>query len=195
MRFTRYIALWVALLPASVMAGPFGLEMGMTLEQLKKQFTVEEMSPGVYKTSSVPNPHPDLVFYRLAITPEHGLCKIMTGTGAVTTSAYGSELRGRYNSFKSALTAKYGEGAELDFLRSGSIWQEPRYWMMGLLKKERKLITFWAEKNKPTIDNLKSVMVEANAVNVETGFVTVGYEFENAGACLAAMQKAKNSSL
>ncbi len=43
--------------------------------------------------------------------------------------------------------AKYGKRTKYDYLRSGSIWDEPKDWMMSLRQEERTLALFWSIDN------------------------------------------------
>lgn len=177
-------------------AGPFGVEKGMTLNQLNElgSFT-KTNSPNVYKSDSMKQGHPDVEFYSVIVTPSHGLCKIQALTKDTPTSAYGTELQSKYNSLRSALVSKYGQPEKsFDFLRSGSIWHESREWMMSLLKKERYLASFWTSSNNLP-DSLKTISIEAAALNSSKGFIKLGYEFDNIDQCLAEDKAASNANL
>jgi len=60
----------------------------------------------------------------------------------VSTSVYGSELKDAFNEMEKSIIAGYGDSKRYDFLRSGSIWDEPKDFMMGLLKKKELLNRF-----------------------------------------------------
>ena len=67
------------------------------------------------------------------------------------------------------LQKKIWEGGEkYDFLLSGSIWNRPEDWMMGLLKDERKLAWFLSitESNS---QKLEFVALQAKAFSEEGG--------------------------
>lgn len=67
--------------------------------------------------------------------------------------------------------------AALIYLKAGSIWDESRCWMMGLLKKERVLVSFWDVKS--TLPNhITSITLEASALSTEEGYILLTYELE-----------------
>jgi hypothetical protein len=79
----------------------------------------------------------------------------------------------------------------MDVLGPGSIWDEPRDWMMAMLKKERLLLSIW-EKGFPK-SGLKLVGVKATALSREMGFVSVEYSFDNEPQCSKELKAAKAS--
>ena len=181
---------------STALAGPLGLDMGQSLDALSKQMQLKKEREFVYSTSSTPKPHPDFETYNLIVTPEHGLCKLGAISKTFETSAYGEALKSKFNDIESALTEKYGKGSRMDFLKSGSIWNEPRDWMMGLRKDERVLTSYWkSEGDKQLPDNVQVVMLEAKALSGNSGWISLHYEFTNASACLDSMKKKRGSSL
>jgi hypothetical protein len=182
----------------SAVAGPFGLNKGMTIAELNKHGNFMPTNQQfVYASNTLINGHPDFMSYFVVLTPEHGLCKIEAFTKDIDASPYGTELEDRFKELISALTEKYGApGKSLNFLRSGSVWKEPRDWMMSLLKKERTVMAFWAAPeilNLP--DALQIIMVNVTPVSSSKGYLKLGYEFDNANECLAKLRAKKNSNL
>jgi hypothetical protein len=151
--------------------------------------------PNLYSTPAVPKPHPDFDDYRLIVTPTHGLCKISAWSKSLTTSVYGTELVSKFSSIEDALTAKYGSPRRYDFLRSGSIWDEPRDWMMALVKKERTLVSYWSGEGRNWPDNIQSISVEAVAVGTEHAIIKLDYDFKNSSECIEWINSRKDSSL
>ena len=179
-------------------AGPLGLNKGMTLEELNKHGSFTP-SPRkfVYESKNLTNGHPDFQSYTAIVTPAHGLCKIVARSQNIESSSYGTEIEERFKDLISALTGKYGApGKQYNFLRQGSIWNEPKYWMMGLLKKERILSAFWwPPENLNLPDSLRGIHVETVALSVSHGFIRLDYEFDNASECLDTLKANKNSNL
>lgn len=178
-------------------AGPFGLMQGMSLDTLKKQgtFVQEPSEPYFYTSKSLTNGHPDFESYTVILTPQDGLCKIGANGKNISTSVYGSELVSEFKNVTSALTSKYGTPENIfDFLRSGSIWKDNKYWMISLLKKERVLLTSWTSKNELP-DSLKAISVTTIALDASTGFLQLSYEFKNTSSCLKIVKEKQNSNL
>jgi hypothetical protein len=179
-------------------AGPFGLDKGMTLDNLKKQ---TELTPGnqpfIYTAKNLLNGHPDFGQYLLVVTPDYGLCKVSASSKNISTDSSGIDLKEYHKQLNEALVAKYGSASEIfDFLKAGSIWKEPHYWMMSLIKKDRALTTFWIpSKNTALPDALSTISLEALALNTNSGYVRLTYEFDNMSDCLKIVNAKKNSNL
>lgn len=177
-------------------ASQFGLEQGASLEQLRGLITLKEVTPFVYSTSKVPNGHVAFDDYRLLVTPKQGLCKIVAWTPSISSSAYGDGIKTKFSTLFDALTSKYGNSKKFDFLRSGSIWDEPRDWMMGLAKGDRTLNAYWdAEEKSALPEDIQSITLQAAAVSSDIGIVSLTYEFKNFGDCSAWIKEQQNSSL
>ena len=140
--------------------------------------------------------HPDFEFYSVVVTPEHGLCKLTLAGNDVATSTFGTELKNKFEDLLSALNGKYGPPSNsFDFLRAGSIWNEPRDWMMGLLRKERTLASFWGGRNTTLPDFLQSISITASALSTTKAFIRISYEFDNIDACMQTLKTKRNSKL
>ncbi len=64
-----------------VLAGPFGLEQGMSLEQMNKITKIEETDDEfIYGTKTLPQGSNEIDIYRFVITPTEGLCRIFVST-------------------------------------------------------------------------------------------------------------------
>lgn len=195
----RKIIVAAALFAAfGAIAGPLGLNKGMTLEELKKQGAfISGNEPFVYTAKTIASGHPDFALYTAVLTPEHGLCKIQVASKNIDTSSFGSELQEKHSELVRALSKKYGAPTkEFNFLKAGSIWNEPRDWMMGLLKKERSLSAFWiTSDNNNLADSLKVIFLLSHALSDSKGYISLGYDFDNTDACMEVVRSKKNSTL
>ena len=109
-------------------------------------------------------------------TPATGVCKVAGFHNIVQPDEYGDAHKHAYERFSGYVEEKYGNPSEqFDFLREGSIWEEPRDWLAGLRTNERTLASYWiASEGVSLPDTLESISV----VVVEDA-ITVRYEFEN----------------
>jgi hypothetical protein len=185
---------FVLLFARSAAAGPFGLERGMTLQQVGK---AEKIGPGMYEVATVPKPHSAFESYIVQIGPTTGVCWIKAIGKTVQTGAYGTQLQTDFHGMKERLAGIYGVARVSDTLSEGSIWNEPRDWMMGLLKKERRLAALWSTDRNTAFPKaeFKTIGLFAVAIDDEQGFLTVEYAFSNEDACEAEIAKAEDSSL
>lgn len=82
------------------------------------------------------------------------------------------------------LAAQYGKYKRFDWLPSGSIWKEPEDFMMGLLKKDRILNTYWTKKEGSTLkDDLSEIGLQTFALSQDKGFLVLRYSFNNFSEC------------
>lgn len=168
--------------------GPFGLVQGLTLEELG---TAEQLEPGKYKLRSVPKPHASFESYIVQVAPKAGLCWIKAIGKDVRTSGFGVELKSAFDDLRVRLESTYGRPELYDRLLPDSIWEEQKYFMMSLLKKERLLAAIW----KPTTGDLGSVGLIATASSGERGYLSLEYSFKNEGACDQEIKASQDGAL
>jgi hypothetical protein len=129
-----------------------------------------------YTFSTAPSPHPEFESYICFVSPEKGLLKVVAISKDIETNSFGEAIRDRFEQVQAGLSKAYGAGKSYDFLQSGSIWNEPQDWMMGLLKDERTLEAFW--QLNPPQDHITVIALKAVALSREKGYLSLGYEFE-----------------
>lgn len=170
--------------------GPFGLRMGLTVDELKKVIPDLTAQFGItYAFEKAPKHYPgtDLYFVRIG-SGDVGLCSI-TAIAFVDSSNFGDAVRTRFLKTREELSNKYGEPTSVyDFLRPGSLWNRPRDWMMGLAKGDRTLSSFWIKKDdkkkqlnlSPEINN---IALQAFGRSSSRAAIHLIYEFNNFDAC------------
>ena len=131
------IVLSFSFFPLWCFGGPFGLDKGMTLPQLGP--TAKQVAPGKYRVTSVPKPHSAFDSFIVQVSPKTGLCWVKPMGKTISSSVYGVELKTAFGDMKGRLEQVYGASKTTDVLLPGSIWNEPKDWMMSLRKKERIL--------------------------------------------------------
>ena len=121
-----------------------------------------------------------------------GVCAV-TGLKVVTDpDDYGTEHKRLFKNIEEMVAAKYGEpSSKYDFLLSGSLWDAPRYWRMGLRQKERELASFWMRDEVPQLP----LGVASIALQAVDGAIRLRYEFENVGECTAELKAAHAEGL
>ena len=159
--------------------GIFGLKKGMSVDEIRtldfgdiKQSSDNINVYSIYK----PKKPKDVTQMQLLVTPEKGLLQIIF-IWSIQTNVYGDSVRQKFDELHDILTKKYGKGKKYDYLKHGSIWNRPQDWMMGLLKKDRRLI--WVSditgSNKQA---LIRVSLNVTALRRETAFLDLRYEFQ-----------------
>ena len=176
-----------------VLAGPFGLEQGMSLEQIKKIAKLGKVDKFHYFAKTLPKGSNEIKLYMLKITPTEGLCKIVAVTQDVPTNPNGEELRDEFDSYVKILSEKYGRvpaSNKRDFLHAGSIWKDSKYWMRSLGDSERTLQYFWDTEKSKLPDSISFIILKAlvGAKEISPGFLHIVYEFNNIDKCLKTVE-------
>jgi len=173
--------------------GPFGLVRGLSLEQLG---TSQQLEPGKYKLNSVPKPHSSFESYIVQVGPHAGLCWIKAIGKDVRTSGFGIELKSAFDDMRSRLESTYGRPELYDRLLPEANWDEPKYFMMSLLKKERLLASVWKSLSGSSAgDSLKSVGLIASASGIDRGFLSIEYSFTNEDECEREIKASQDGAL
>ncbi|HEK0905417.1 TPA: hypothetical protein SMQ04_000127 [Pseudomonas putida] len=185
-------------LPAG--SGPFGLEAGLSKDLIEKMtgqlLTVGDEAQSLYMLESPPKPNDAFEHYGLVISPTVGLCQIRAIGKTINTNDYGHQLRGTFESLQGALTTVYGKPKIYDGLMPGSLWKEPRDWMMALHKKDRSLIAEWnATQSAPLKSDVKGITLVARAQGTDKGYVMAQYSFANESTCEAEEKQRTTGSL
>lgn len=174
-------------------AGPFGLSMGMTKEQIGGE--IKEMGPGYYAITSVPEPNPNFKMYSLIIGKELGLAKIVAVTPAIKTNIFGDALKTKFEELEELLIKKYGGNKKFNSLAVGSIWNKPQEWMTSLKKKERNLSAAWDKNTGAKLpDDLAQITLTAAAVKSDLGIIVLMYYFSNFNQVLKEIKGGKADS-
>ncbi len=176
------------------MAGPFGLEKGMTLKGIGGN--PEKVGHGIYKLDSVPKPHSAFEAYVVRIAPKGGLYWIKAIGKDIETSTYGMELKSAFNEMKEKLGATYGKHKTMDVLLPGSIWDEPNDWMMGLIKKERILAAIWEKSEGSSLPSeIEQIGLIASPTSRDKGYIAIEYSFTNKDDCEAELAAQEDDAL
>jgi hypothetical protein len=170
--------------PSVCLAGPFGFNYG----ESRKHVIAEVGASNVLKNdtysiavSTAPKPHPNFEEYVLFFSPTQGLLKIIAIGKDVETNSAGEQLQESFHKTELSLSEIYGTPKTLDYLAEGSIWNEPRDWMMGLVKQDRNLVSMWDTSEKVHSEHISAVILEAIALSRETGCLRLIYEFDGWG--------------
>ncbi len=186
----------LAILSETAFAGPFGLSMGMKKSDFKGELEkLGGLNEYRYKTGTVPKEHSAFDYYIVKITPQTGLCHITAVGKNISVNAYGDEAQRAFDSMELKLKKSYGSNTRFDYLRDGSLWDGPRYWMRVLKEEERTLMVLWNKKAGSTLkDNLGAVALSVKGIGLTTGYLRLEYAFTNKYTCDAEVA-AEDSAL
>ena len=182
--------------PLEVLSGQFGLEVGETVKSIRKKGVKLSNDGGYwYITDKLPKGNPKLDNYSLLITPVSGLCRIVGRTTSIQTNSFGDQLKSKFEFFETALKKKYGVGEKYDYVKYGSIWDDNKYWMMGLLEKERNLATIYNKDDNNLPSYMNGIVLRAFARNSGEGVINLNYEFSNVDQCFEEEDAANTDNL
>jgi hypothetical protein len=193
MNCSKFVVSFIILLFClNLFAGPFGLEMGMSLEDIGGKSI--KMSDGNYGFKELPKSHSAFDLYLLQIAPKGGLYDIMAVGKFITCNPNGFQLKKQFDDLKETLGENYGKCLMVDTLSAGSIWDKPGDWMMGLSKKHRTYKAIWGEESFLPPD-LKIITLEAYSTSLGKGFIFLRYGFINSDSCSTEKSAEENSAL
>lgn len=179
-----FIGLIFALIPISIFAAPFGLAIGMTIDEIAGQ--CEEapifVQNDIYLIKPIKS-HPIFEVYAVYVNEKSGLYQIRAASEPITTNKYGTELQNAFNSVKDRIAKTYGKpkiNSKIDSNIS-SLYQNDEYWFYTLREGSRELSAVWGY-DAPLADSLAIVVLECSAVNGfydGTGQLILYYYFNN----------------
>jgi len=164
-----------------VFAGPFGLEMGMTLSTVRDLTGVEpkKEGPNIYSITP-PKPHPAFEAYVVRVNSKNEIYFVKAIGKDIITSIYGTELQSAFRELISSLERTYGKYKLYDYLKNGSIWDEPRDFMMAMIKKERYLMAFWDRDEGSNLpEDILNIAIAVIALSTNKGYLALDYSFIN----------------
>ena len=143
-----FLILLFTLLPFTIFAGPFGLKMGMTLEDIT--LVCEEEPKHVYDDVYYIKPvkkHPLFETYKVFVHEEKGLYKIEAMSSLIYSNKFGTELKESFNEVKNRIAKTYGTPMIYDKYNKSadSDYSNEEYWFYALNKGYRSLYASWGE--------------------------------------------------
>lgn len=176
-----------------VLAQPFGLKMGMTLEELKAKGCNPRQLAGetIRYFVSPPNPHYLFDTYIVSISKNYGTFIILAISKNIETSKYGSEIMNQYLGVRKQLNMIYGKSRNIDFVSPKSVWKD---WMASLLAKERSLSSYWSREDGSDMpDDLRRISLESEALSTTVGYLKLQYESIDADKAMAGIMAEQGS--
>ena len=174
-----FLALFLCIISTFVYAAPFGLKMGMTIEEIAEQCENEptHIKDDIYLVQPIKS-HPVFSHYAVYVNEKTGLYQIRAISDSITTNKYGTELQNTFNNVKDRIAKTYGKPKIIDTLDSESIFKGNEYWFYTLKEGSRQLSAIWGEKSK-LADNLVTVALDCAAESYDKGQLILYYYFNN----------------
>ena len=176
-----FLALIFGLLSTFIYAAPFGLKMGMTIDEIAEQCEEEPsfVKDDIYWVKPIKS-HPLFSYYAVYVSEKTGLYQIRAISDSVTCNKYGTEIQNAFNSVKDRISKTYGKPRIINKVDStiSSFLQKDEYWFQTLKNGARQLSAIWGENTELT-DNLISVALDCVADNYEDAHLVLYYYFTN----------------
>lgn len=171
------------LLPLSIFAAPFGLKMGMTLDEIteacsgSKPIYVENDCYYVFPVKK----HPLFKHYIAFVDNEKGLYCLKAISDDIQTNDYGTEIQNAFAEIKERVSKTYGRPRMIDEIASDSLWKDAKYWVDALVDGARTYACIWESSAKNKLkDDLIDVSIYASAQRVpQIGWIILEYDFSN----------------
>lgn len=172
---------------ANLAAGPFGLEKGMSLEEINEACgrTIPRRiaNDDRYYISPLKS-HSVFSEYIAWIDDEEGLYYIRAISDPIYTSKFGTELQNEFHSFRKRLEKIYGKSElEDEMITDDSIYDSDDSWLYALEKGYRRLEALWLANPKygPFKDDIIEIYLWTNAeAYSNNGYLLLDYKFLNA---------------
>ncbi|MCM1321361.1 MAG: hypothetical protein NC041_06040 [Bacteroides sp.] len=182
-----FLLLIFAFISVSIFASPFGLKMGMTLEEVtaacggKRPERIENDDRYIITPEKS---HSAFDFYLAWINAEHGLYRIRGVSEEIETDDYGKNVQNAFYNFEHRLEAIYGMPEITDrIIDKESYYKEDKYWSYSLRRGARELSAVWSKiiKGSKMKDDVIYVNLHVEAVNSYSDefYLFLDYVFSN----------------
>ena len=166
-------------------AAPFGLKMGMNLEEIKGACggkRPENVQDDCYRIYPEKN-HPLFEEYYAYVDEVEGLYYIKAVSARISTNKYGTELKEKFNEINTRISKTYGAATINDVIKDKSAYhaQHDEYWLEAINEGSRVLSAKWENANQLK-DELVYVYLYVSSEKYYYGWVNLEYRFTNASA-------------
>lgn len=175
----------LALVSGLLFAAPFGLRMGMDLNEIAQACggqRPEKVKDDCYRIYPEKN-HPLFEEYYAYVDDAEGLYYIKAMSSRIDSNNYGTELKEKFYEISNRIGKTYGTPVITDEAvdRSSYDAMHDNYWMYAIKEGSRVLSARW-ETKQPLKDNLEFVYLYVTAEYSYSGKVNLEYRFTNADA-------------
>ncbi|MCR5217546.1 hypothetical protein [Treponema sp.] len=160
------------ILSTAAFAGPFGLNMGMTLEEVTAACKEEPeyIADDRYYIQPLKS-HPLFDGYVVWVNETQGLYYIKGVSKEINTNDYGTEIKLEFSKILSPLERKYGKFKMINKLSNDTIWKDDKYWMNALADGARTYRADW-EATEDTMNNFDGLIAISLGINTKASYIT-----------------------
>ena len=166
---------------SQAIAGPFGVNEADPVSSLS---VIKKIDDETFEVN-VPMPDPAFEGYTVKATVQNGVCRI-SGIGKnFENDMYGTQVRQKYEEFKAILSKKYGPYKSYEFSDYGDFESEEE-WVMAVQQTVRVHRSLWTKDSQMiSFENVATIILTVQALNSDTSFIGLIYEFSNFDKCKA----------
>ena len=173
------------IISAFVFAAPFGLKMGMTIDEIAEQCEEEPsfFKDDIYIIKPIKK-HPLFSYYAVYVNEKTGLYQIRAISESVTCNDYGTEIQNEFNNVKDRIAKSYGKPRIINKVDSSlsDYMKQDKNWFYNLRNGAQQLSAVWGEKT-PLADDLDSValdcVADTGAFSYDKAHLVLYYYFNN----------------
>lgn len=170
------------LIPTFLFAGPFGLEKGMTLEQITEVCggIQPEYIENDYYFVIPTKRHPLFKLYIVYVDEKIGLYHIRCMTDSICSNKYGRELKEAFDQIINRISKNYGKPELIDRIDEDNYWvTKDDAWFLTIREGSRVYGACWEPKNKDGLDYIQLEIKTVSGYNEGEGILLLSYNFEN----------------
>lgn len=160
-------------------SGAFGLNMGMTLSEIKNacnKVSPKQIEGDKYYVYPIKT-HPLFKYYIAYVDDSQGLYCLQAVSDKIETNEYGVEIKEAFAEIKDRVSKTYGTPKMIDTIDPKSWWQNDSYWLLGISEGARTYSAIWDSQLKDDVSRV-SIKVYGNSV-WKYGTITLEYDFSN----------------
>ena len=164
-------------------AAPFGLKMGMNLEEIKGACggkRPENVQDDCYRIYPEKN-HPLFEEYYAYVDELEGLYYIKAVSARISVNEYGTELKEKFTEINARVSKTYGTPKITDEIIRQTSFRSDSNWLYSLGEGSRVLSARWENANQLK-DDLVYVYLYVSSRKSSYGWVNLEYRFTNASA-------------
>lgn len=160
--------------------------------QAADSLDVDREIVGNYMLNSVPEPHPDLLFYSAVAGETSGVCRIVGISDEFGLDGTGEAVRAAMQAFADGLQQSFG-APHLEDVFNGSGRPAASEWADAVRAEQRTYRLAWtASDASPLADNLTRVSLTARADAYDSTWFAVLFVFGNDASCVAEVDAKRN---
>lgn len=173
----------------SVFAAPFGLRIGMSMQELTEACGGNKPLPingkeNMYVIVPVKS-HPDFEYYYVSFNESAGLYSVSAVSKEIKTNRYGTEAKNAFYRITESVSKTYGEPSVKDEIVSSSYYDDDDYWFYSLKEGSRELQAVWSGEGLK--DGLNAILLSCIVGDEYATFegncrLLIAYIFENASS-------------